>query len=68
MIRFNEAFPEQEIASTLSRQLSWLHFLEIIYIKDDLKRDFYAGMCRIERGVRARNVPKLAECSTSAQL
>lgn len=39
----------EEIVSTLSRQLSWSHFLEIIYQKDPLKRDFYAEMCRIER-------------------
>ncbi|MFN7947352.1 MAG: PDDEXK nuclease domain-containing protein [Blastocatellia bacterium] len=49
MIRFAEVFPDREIVSTLSRQLGWSHFLEIIYQKDDLKRDFYAEMCRIER-------------------
>lgn len=38
-----------EIVSTLSRQLRWSHFLEIIYQKDSLKRDFYAEMCRLER-------------------
>jgi len=49
MIRFAEAFPEREIVSTLSRVLTWSHFKEIIYLKDDLKIDFYAEMCRIER-------------------
>ncbi len=49
MVRFAEAFPQPEILSTLSRQLAWSHFKEIIYLKDDLKRDFYAEMCRIER-------------------
>jgi predicted nuclease of restriction endonuclease-like (RecB) superfamily len=48
MVRFAEAFPDVEIVSTLSRQLAWSHFLEIIYIKDNLKRDFYAEMCRLE--------------------
>ncbi len=38
-----------EIVSTLSRQLGWSHFKEIIYQKDQLSRDFYAEMCRIER-------------------
>jgi predicted nuclease of restriction endonuclease-like (RecB) superfamily len=28
--------------------LSWSHFRLIIYLDDDLKRDFYAEMCRIE--------------------
>lgn len=49
MLRFAEAFPDDDIVSTLSRQLAWSHFLEIIYIKDDLKRDFYSEMCRLER-------------------
>lgn len=49
MLRFAEAFPDIDIVSTLSRQLAWSHFLEIIYIKDDLKRDFYAEMCRLEK-------------------
>lgn len=54
MMRFAEVFPSGEIVSTLSRQLSWSHFLEIIYQKEPLKRDFYAEMCRIERwSVRA---------------
>jgi predicted nuclease of restriction endonuclease-like (RecB) superfamily len=35
--------------STLSAQLGWSHFVEIIPIKDQLKRDFYAEMCRVER-------------------
>lgn len=49
MLRFAEAFPNAEIVSTLSRQLAWSHFLEIIYLKDNLQRDFYAEMCRLER-------------------
>lgn len=49
MIRFAEAFPDPEIVSTLSRQLGWSHFMEIIYKENSLKRDFYAEMCRIER-------------------
>jgi len=49
MIRFAEVFPEEQIVSTLSRQLGWSHFVEIIPLEEDLKRDFYAEMCRIER-------------------
>jgi len=49
MIRFAEVFPEGNIVSTLSRQLSWSHFVAILQFKDDLQRDFYAEMCRIER-------------------
>ena len=49
MVRFAEVFPEGKIVSTLLRELSWSHFVEIIPLKDDLQRDFYAEMCRIER-------------------
>jgi predicted nuclease of restriction endonuclease-like (RecB) superfamily len=49
MLRFVEAFPDFEIVSALMRQLSWTHFLSLIYLKDPLQRDFYAEMCRIEQ-------------------
>jgi len=49
MLRFAESFPSLEIVSALSRQLAWSHFLEIIYLKDPLKRDFYVHMCGQER-------------------
>ena len=32
----------------LSAKLGWTHFRHIIYLEDELKRDFYAEMCRIE--------------------
>jgi predicted nuclease of restriction endonuclease-like (RecB) superfamily len=54
MIRFAEVFPDQEIVQTLSAQLAWSHFLEIIYLKDPLQWQFYSEMCRVERwSVRA---------------
>jgi len=49
MIRFAEIFPDVQIVSALSRQLSWTHMRTLIYLDDSLKRDFYAEMCRIER-------------------
>lgn len=49
MLRFAEAFPDMQIVSTLSRQLAWSHFLELIYLKDPLARDFYTQMCARER-------------------
>ncbi len=49
MVRFAEVFPGGKIVSTLSRQLSWSHFVEIISLKGDIQRDFYAEMCRMER-------------------
>jgi hypothetical protein len=49
MIRLAEVFPDRKIVSTLSRQLGWSHFVAIIPLKDNLQRDFYAEMCRVER-------------------
>jgi len=49
MIRFAEVFPDPKVARALSAQLSWSHFVEILSLKDNLQRDFYAEMCRVER-------------------
>jgi len=49
MVHLTEAFPDLEILSTLSKELGWSHFVEILPLKDDLQRDFYVEMCRVER-------------------
>jgi predicted nuclease of restriction endonuclease-like (RecB) superfamily len=49
MMQFAESFPNLQIVSTLSAQLSWSHFVEILPVKDQLAREFYAEMCRAER-------------------
>lgn len=49
MIQFSEVFPDQQVILSLTRQLSWSHFRLLLPIKDAIKRDFYAEMCRIER-------------------
>lgn len=49
MIRIVQVFPDFEIIQTLSQQLGWSHFLEIMYLPNAMQRDFYAEMCRIER-------------------
>ena len=49
MCRFAEVFKDQGIVSALMRQLSWTHFLAIIYIEEWLKREFYCEMCRLEK-------------------
>ena len=48
MVQFAEQFPNFEIVSSLSRQLSWTHFSEILPVKNELARQFYAEMCRLE--------------------
>jgi len=49
MMKFAEAFSEASIVATLSRQLGWSHFKELIPLAQPLQRDFYAEMCRVER-------------------
>lgn len=49
MMQFADFFPDEQICATLSHKLSWSHFIEILPVKDDLARQFYAEMCRIER-------------------
>ena len=49
MIRFVEAWPEQAQVTTLAQNLGWSHFKEILYLENELARQFYAEMCRLER-------------------
>jgi predicted nuclease of restriction endonuclease-like (RecB) superfamily len=49
MIKIAEAFKSKKIVSTLSRQLSWSHFVEILAVNDSLAKGYYAEICRIER-------------------
>ncbi|WP_395733305.1 YhcG family protein [Prosthecobacter sp.] len=48
MVKFAEAFPDPNILTALRTKLGWTHFRQIIYLDDELKRDFYAEMCRME--------------------
>lgn len=49
MVQFQELFPDIKIVASLMRQLSWTHFTLLIPIDNNLKRDFYVHMCRIEQ-------------------
>ena len=44
MIKFYLEFPDFKKVATLSQQLTWSHFVEILPIQDELKRNFYAAM------------------------
>jgi len=48
MILLAEYFSDEKIVATLSQQLGWSHFVEILPLKDAIQRDFYAEMCRVE--------------------
>lgn len=49
MIQLYDIFPDEKIVATVLRQLSWSHFIELIKVDDDLKREFYIRMCISER-------------------
>lgn len=49
MLQFAEAFPDERIVAALRRQLGWAHFKLLIPIKERIRRDFYAEMCRVHR-------------------
>ncbi|WP_367389051.1 YhcG family protein [Lewinella sp. LCG006] len=42
MMQFHERFPEHEIVATLSRELTWSHFVLLLPIQEVDKRNFYA--------------------------
>ena len=46
MVKFAECFSDAKIVATLSQQLSWSHFRELLPLEKPLQRDFYAEMCR----------------------
>lgn len=65
MIKFYQEFNQFEKVATLSQQLTWSHFVELLPIEDELKRDFYAVMCKNEnwsvRTLRERKKSMLYE-------
>jgi hypothetical protein len=40
-IKFNELYSDIQIVQTLSAQLSWSHIYSLIYINENVKREFY---------------------------
>jgi len=54
MVRFAQTFQDEQMVATLSQELSWSHFKEILPLEKPLQREFYAEMSRLERwSVRA---------------
>ncbi len=53
MMQFADIFPEMQIVVTLSRQLTWSHFLVLIPLKSEESKQFYAQLAINETlGVR----------------
>jgi predicted nuclease of restriction endonuclease-like (RecB) superfamily len=48
-LRFAETFPNEQIMHALRTQLSWTHIRSIVPIEDELKRNFYIELCKIEK-------------------
>ncbi len=49
MVKFAATFPDESIVATLSRQLSWSHFVLLLVLKEPMQRDYYAQMAGAER-------------------
>ena len=49
MMQFAQVFPNEQIVASLSRQLSWSHFIEVFPLKDEIQRDFYLALASSER-------------------
>ena len=49
MVQFAITFPDEPIVVTLSRQLSWSHFVALIPLKDPHQRDYYVQIASAER-------------------
>ncbi len=71
MAKFYTCFPSEEMIATLSQQLSWSHFVELIKIDDDIQLEFYTTMSNHEgwsvRTLRERMDGMLFERSTIAK-
>ena len=53
MMQFASLFGNEKIVATLSRQLSWSHFVEVLPLKDSLQREFYITLASSDHwGVR----------------
>jgi len=48
-LRSAETFSEEQILSAVRRELSWTHIRNIMYLKDELQREFYLEICASER-------------------
>ncbi len=79
MVQFAQAFPQPEIVATLSRQLSWSHFVNLLPVKTEAARQFYASQAatntwsvrelrqQIERKAFERTELAALQASTSLQ-
>ena len=55
LVQFAGAFPDTEKVASLSRQLSWSHFVNLLPLKTEPARQFYAS--------RAKRPPSASSCA-----
>lgn len=48
MMQFATIFPDPKIVASLVRQLTWTHIIQLIPLTDNLKRNFYIELCKVE--------------------
>jgi predicted nuclease of restriction endonuclease-like (RecB) superfamily len=48
-LRIVETFPDEQNMHALRAQLTWTHIKSIMYIENELKREFYIELCKNER-------------------
>ncbi len=48
MIQFAELFPDFQIVSQAATKLSWSHFIELLSLKEEVKREFYLTLAMNE--------------------
>lgn len=48
MVQFSQAFPDLAIVASLMRQLTWTHFLQLLPVKTDAARRYYARQSIVE--------------------
>ena len=58
MAKLFDYLPDEHLVATLSQQLSWSHFVELIKVDDSTKRMFYTDMCAQSHQRTSRAVTK----------
>ena len=48
MIKLYQEFPDEGLILSWSQRLSWTHFIALIPIEDEMKREFYSTLCMKE--------------------
>lgn len=49
MMQFAQQFPDLQIVTTLSTQITWSHVVEVLSLSDDIQREFYLTLAASER-------------------